>query len=84
MAEDVVYHGRNRYWLDRSKKRCNEETTAGRERMVEDVVLENVYEEGGIEQRGKGRKSCRVGTGEGTVGLRSRIFLRWPGGWRIK
>ncbi len=29
--------------------------------MVEDVLLEKVYEEGGIEQRGKGRKSCRVG-----------------------
>jgi len=69
MAEDVVYHVGNRYWLDRSKKRCNEGITAGRERMVEDVVLEHVYEEGGIEQReARGERAVEWGGNCGGFG----------------
>jgi hypothetical protein len=75
MAEDVVYHGRNRYWLNRSKKRCNEETTAGRERRVEDVVLENVYEEGRIEQReARGERAVAWGLGRELWGFGPGYF----------
>ncbi len=80
MTADVVYHVRNRYWLDRSKVRCSEGTTAGRERVAEDVLFEIADGEGRKEQRGSGSKSCRVerklwgfGPGYFSGGLKDKV-----------